>query len=129
MPASYGKLYVKDANGTVRQIIPEAYTNITNYVGATSSANGAAGLVPPAMTYQKDNFLRGDGSWAELTLPNVYQGATSSAAGVAGLVPSATIAEKDNFLAGDGNWTVLDTITNAEVDALFEEELEEGEGE
>lgn len=62
MPA-YGKLYIKDANGSISQIIPEAYTTNTNYVGATSSANGTAGLVPPAMSYQSGNFLRGDGSW------------------------------------------------------------------
>lgn len=66
MPAAYGKLYIKDASGTVKQIVPEAYTTNTEYVGATSSASGTAGLVPPAMTYQKGNYLRGDGSWSNV---------------------------------------------------------------
>lgn len=66
MPAAYGKLYIKDANGTISQIIPEAYTTNTEYVGATSNANGTAGLVPPALSAQKGNYLRGDGSWSNV---------------------------------------------------------------
>lgn len=66
MPAAYGKLYIKDANGTISQIIPEAYTTNTEYVGATSNANGTAGLVPPAQSAQKGNYLRGDGSWSNV---------------------------------------------------------------
>lgn len=66
MPAAYGKLYIKDANGTISQIIPEAYSINTEYVGATSNANGTAGLVPPAQSAQKGNYLRGDGSWSNV---------------------------------------------------------------
>ena len=63
MPAAYGKLYIKDSNGTLSQIIPETYTYTTEYIGATSSTNGSAGLVPPALTSQTGHFLGGDGSW------------------------------------------------------------------
>ena len=66
MPAAYGKLYIKDSNGAISQIIPEAYSINTEYVGATSNANGTAGLVPPALSSQKGNYLRGDGSWSNV---------------------------------------------------------------
>ena len=63
MSATYGKLYVKDANGTVKQFVPETYISNTEYEGATASANGVAGLVPPALSAQRNSVLRGDGSW------------------------------------------------------------------
>lgn len=119
MPVAYGKLYIKDSNGAISQIIPEAYSINTEYVGATSSANGTAGLVPPALSAQKDKFLRGDGSWAEISLPATYTGATSSSAGVAGLVPAAAIAEKDCFLCGDGTWDAISGMTNAQIDTAM----------
>ena len=59
----YGKLYIKDANGNVAQIIPEAYNQVTQYVGATASANGTTGTVPPAQSSQRTWFLCGDGEW------------------------------------------------------------------
>ena len=54
---------MKDANGNLVQIIPEASSNVPNYQGATSSATGVAGLVPPAQSSQRDRFLKGDGTW------------------------------------------------------------------
>jgi hypothetical protein len=59
----YGKLYMKDANGNVAQIVPEAYNPITQYVGATASANGTTGTVPPAQISQRSWFLGGDAEW------------------------------------------------------------------
>ena len=41
--------------------------NLPEYSGATSAADGIAGLVPPATTAEKDYFLKGDGSWVEVT--------------------------------------------------------------
>ena len=66
MPATvkYGKLFMKDANGGLVQILPETSTNVPNYQGATASATGVAGLVPPAQSSQMDKYLRGDGTWA-----------------------------------------------------------------
>lgn len=125
------------------------------YQGATTSAAGVAGLVPSAAIADKDLYLKGDGTWAELTLPSDYVGATSSASGVHGLVPAATSANREKYLRGDGTWQIpythptgagskhipaggtygqilvyssdgtaawtdLTTITNAEVDAIFE---------
>ena len=45
--------------------IPGEDTNTTyaNYIGATSSAAGVAGLVPSATTAQTSSYLRGDGTW------------------------------------------------------------------
>lgn len=40
------------------------------YQGATASSAGTAGLVPAAASAQKDNFLKGDGTWAEITFPS-----------------------------------------------------------
>ena len=34
-------------------------------VGASSSANGTHGLVPPPASGKQGTFLRGDGTWAE----------------------------------------------------------------
>ena len=59
----YGKLYMKDANGNVAQIVPEAYSSATQYVGATASANGTTGTVPPAQISQRNWFLGGDAEW------------------------------------------------------------------
>ena len=49
-----------------------------------------------------------------------YQGATASANGSSGLVPAAQSGEKDLFLKGDGTWSDFPTITNNQIDALFE---------
>lgn len=125
------------------------------YQGATASSAGTAGLVPAAASAERNKYLKGDGTWAELTLPSDYVGATSSASGVHGLVPAATSANREKYLRGDGTWQIpythptgagskhipaggtygqilvyssngtaawtdLTTITNAEVDAIFE---------
>ena len=76
----------------------------STYVGATSEANGVAGLVPAATSAERNNSLKGDGTWGSISLPGTYIGATSNASGTSGLVPVATSAEKDNYLKGDGTW-------------------------
>lgn len=92
--------------------------NLPTYQGATNASNGVSGLVPAAPSADSDKFLKGDGTWSELTLPSNYQGATLSASGVAGLVPAATSAQKDSFLKGDGTWatiTLPDGATASEI--------------
>ena len=112
-PIKQGKLFMKDASGSLVQIIPQANVTVPSYTGATSSAAGSAGLVPAAQSSEREKFLRGDGTWQEASggtsVP--YQGATASANGVAGLVPAATIAEKDNYLKGDGTWGTIVDVT------------------
>ena len=74
MTVKYGKLYAKDASGNVVQIIPESQT-IEEYQGATSNAAGLPGLVPGALSSEKDKYLKGDGSWG---LPEQYVHPTTS---------------------------------------------------
>ena len=40
-------------------------TTYSNFVGATSSVAGSAGLVPAPTTSDPDKFLKGDGTWAK----------------------------------------------------------------
>lgn len=101
----YGKLFMKDANGNLVQIVPESNASISNYTGATSSAAGVAGLVPAATSAQRESFLRGDGTWAEAASPvSEYVGATENTNGTSGLVPAAQSSQKEKFLRGDGTW-------------------------
>ena len=37
------------------------------FVGATSSTDGVAGIVPKPLIADKDKFLKGDGTWAEVS--------------------------------------------------------------
>lgn len=46
-------------------------------VGASSSTDGRTGLVPTPFAGQQNNFLRGDGSWANPGLPSHNTGSTS----------------------------------------------------
>ena len=51
--------------------VDTAVGNITTMVGATSSANGAGGLVPAPTTGDVDKFLAGDGTYKSGGLPMV----------------------------------------------------------
>ena len=106
MPAAYGKLYIKDANGIVNQIIPETYISSTEYVGATSNANGTAGLVPPAFSYQKGNYLRGDGSWSNVAFGDAVELTGTQIDPSLGNLFTKTISVNTTF-----------TITNANIPA------------
>ena len=43
------------------------FTIPSNYIGATASAPGTAGLVPPAAAGQQEYYLSGDGNWRAFT--------------------------------------------------------------
>ena len=73
-------------------------------VGATSTTNGAKGLVPAPTIADRNKFLRGDGTWAESTVADMI-GATSSANGAHGLVPTPTSIDYQKYLRGDGTWS------------------------
>lgn len=55
-------------------------TTYTAFAGATSSAAGAAGLVPQPTAGQEAAFLRGDGTWAAVNVNLIYIGTTQPAA-------------------------------------------------
>lgn len=66
MPSTvYGKLYMKDANGDIVQIIPDVAAFHEEYHGATAIADGITGTVPPAQSSERNMFLRGDGQWVD----------------------------------------------------------------
>lgn len=97
-----------DSNGKMYVNVPWTDNNTTysNMTGATSSADGKAGLVPAPASGKQTSFLRGDGTWVvptNTTYSNMTA-ATSSAAGKAGLVPAPTAGAQAKFLRGDGTW-------------------------
>ena len=96
------------------------------FSGATPAAAGTKGQVPAPAAADRGRFLKGDGTWADIDIPEQVQsdwseedssdpsyirnrpgtftGATSSAAGTSGFVPAPAIADKDKVLCGDGTW-------------------------
>lgn len=46
---------------------------INDLTGATSSSNGKAGSVPAPISGDQGKFLRGDGTWATITIPETAQ--------------------------------------------------------
>ena len=56
-------------------------TTYANYVGATTAANGTAGLVPAASVANRLKFLRGDATW-QVPTNTTYGAATGSALGL-----------------------------------------------
>jgi hypothetical protein len=66
-PIKHGKIFMKDASGNLVQIIPESASRTSISPGATASSSGVAGLVPSAAIDQKDRYLKGDGTWDEIT--------------------------------------------------------------
>lgn len=86
--------------------IPASNTTYAAMKAATSSAAGAAGLVPAPAAGAQTKFLRGDGTWQTPTNTTyaAMTAATSSAAGKAGLVPAPAAGAQAKFLRGDGTW-------------------------
>lgn len=96
----------------VTTLTPSSGTATTSTVpamkGATSSAAGAAGLVPGASSANRNKFLRGDGTWQTPTNTTYSDmvGATADTAGTHGLVPAPAAGKQTSFLRGDGTWVV-----------------------
>lgn len=76
-------------------------TTYGNMAGASASAEGTAGLVPPPAAGKQGAFLRGDGAWAPIS---TMTGASASAAGTAGLVPQPSAGSQGKYLRADGTW-------------------------
>ena len=83
--------------------IPESDTNTTyaNYIGATSTTPGIAGLVPSATTAQRLYFLRGDGTW-QLPTNTTYADATTAAHG---LMTTAMVSKLASIETSANNYT------------------------
>jgi len=108
---------------------------IKDMVGATDSVDGKAGSVPAPKAGEETKFLRGDGKWATITIPEVEQSDWSEqdtdapsyiknkpgvyAGSDAGLVPLGTVDDQKKFLRGDGSWSDVDNTdacTAAQMD-------------
>lgn len=66
-----GAHYVAGSNITItkvdgQMVISATDTTYNNFVGATSENNGSAGLVPAPQTSERNKYLKGDGTWAEV---------------------------------------------------------------
>lgn len=103
---THKKLYMGNGIGNAPTLVNP---DVPVYAGATVGGNGVIGLVPSALTSQRLFFLRGDGSWSEVSLPSDYVGAAAGAAGIHGLVPSAAPSQAGFFLKGDGTWASVVT--------------------
>lgn len=77
---------------------------------ASAQQAGTDGFVPAPQAGDQDKYLKGDGTWATITIPVVADmtGATEQSNGAHGLVPQPLIADREKFLKGDGTWANVD---------------------
>lgn len=80
--ASYGTLTINATN------------TWTAWSGATSSANGTAGYMPAPTSAQRNQFLRGDGTWQSL---NNYSLPTASSSTLGGVKTGAAITDTTGY--------------------------------
>ena len=110
---------IKSTGFTIATSVPAGAkftdTTYSNYVGATTSASGTAGLVPSAAAGAATRYLRSDGTWqvppdTNTTYAN-FVGASSGTAGSAGLVPAPSASANTRFLGSTGMWTFPPSAT------------------
>jgi len=98
---------------------------------ASAQQAGTDGFVPAPQAGDQDKYLKGDGTWATITIPVVADmtGATEQSNGAHGLVPQPLIADREKFLKGDGTWANVDNTracTVAEMDGWLDAVDNEG---
>ena len=71
--------FTKGNGSTTAITTQDTNTTYDTFKGATSSANGGNGLVPAPTTAQKDMYLKGDGTWANISGVIVGTKVTSAA--------------------------------------------------
>lgn len=75
IPAETGKIYVDIPSNTTYRWSGTTYVPITNPIdimrGATATTAGVAGLVPAPAAGSQDMFLRGDGTWANVSASDI----------------------------------------------------------
>nr|DAG29736.1 MAG TPA: Head fiber protein [Bacteriophage sp.] len=94
-----GQILGWDADGTAKWV-NEKDTTYGTFKGATSSADGGNGLVPGPKMANKDQFLKGDGTWGTPT-NTTYNDATQS---THGLMTAADKKKLDGVAAGANNY-------------------------
>ena len=88
--------------------IPSTNTTYSVMTGASSSVDGASGLVPQPVAGNQSKYLRGDGQWATPT-NTTYSVATTSANGLM----SSAMVTKLNGIAEGANKYVLPEATSS----------------
>ena len=80
--------------------------DIEEFTGATATEDGTYGTVPAPTVEDKDRFLKGDGTWGDVIIPEVPNmvGATANEDGAAGIVPKPLAGDQNKFLSGDATW-------------------------
>ena len=74
----------EDITSDIKSIVaPDSMT------GSTSSTAGASGLVPAPAAGDQDKFLRGDGTWANIDVPDIQYSTTDLTAGTSPLATGA----------------------------------------
>lgn len=63
-----------DENSDYWQILAVDGENASSMVGATSVSDGESGSVPKPTIQDKDKFLRGDGTWSDISLDDKANG-------------------------------------------------------
>ena len=93
-----------------------------DFTGASEEA-GTHGLVPAPQVDNKDQFLKGDGTWAT-PVGTTYEDFTGAdeGAGAHGLVPAPQLEDKEQFLKGDGTWATPYEDATQEVHGLMSTE-------
>ena len=104
------KAIVESANGHTSSFAKFAQVA---FMGATSSANGEEGLVPAPTTSDINKFLKGDGTWGTVAVPNVVQTTGSS---ITDVMSQNAVTQALSSLSvikiltdDDANWTNPDT--------------------
>ena len=110
---SAGKILGWASDGTA-QWVDDKNTTYSNFKGATSSAAGGSGLVPPpAAGTQSTQYLRADGTWA--VPPNTtYSNATQ---GAAGLMSGGDKTKLDGIAVNANNYVHPTTSGNKHIPA------------
>lgn len=110
---SAGKILGWASDGTA-QWVDDKNTTYSNFKGATSSAAGGSGLVPPpAAGTQSTQYLRADGAWA--VPPNTtYANATQ---GAAGLMSGGDKTKLDGIAVNANNYVHPTTSGNKHIPA------------
>lgn len=94
-----GQILGWSADGTAKWV-NEKDTTYGTFKGATSSADGGNGLVPGPKMANKDQYLKGDGTWGTPT-NTTYNDATQSAHG---LMTAADKKKLDGVAVGANNY-------------------------
>lgn len=94
-----GQILGWDADGTAKWV-NEKDTTYGTFKGATSSADGGNGLVPGPKMANRDQYLKGDGTWGTPT-NTTYNDATQS---THGLMTAADKKKLDGVAAGANNY-------------------------